>query len=76
MKQKQYLGLGCTFDDYEEALTNARKISGAEMKTATSIHEVRNTDSQREEWYDLQGRRVMNPGKGLYIHNGRKIIIR
>ena len=76
MKQKQYLGLGCTFDDYEEALTNARKVSGAEMKTATSIHEVRNTDSQREEWYDLQGRRVMNPGKGLYIHNGRKIIIR
>lgn len=25
-------------------------------------------------WYDLQGRRVAQPTKGLYIHNGKKII--
>ena len=28
------------------------------------------------EWYTLQGQRVMNPGKGLYIHNGKKVVIK
>ena len=27
-------------------------------------------------YYDLQGRRVENPGKGLYILNGKKVVIR
>ena len=26
--------------------------------------------------YDLQGRRVASPTKGLYIHNGRKIVVK
>ena len=28
------------------------------------------------EFYDLQGRRVMQPKKGLYIQNGRKAIVK
>jgi len=28
------------------------------------------------EYYDLQGRRVLNPSRGLYISNARKLIIR
>ena len=27
-------------------------------------------------WYTLQGQRVSKPGKGLYIHNGKKIVIK
>ena len=27
-------------------------------------------------WYTLQGQRVAKPGKGLYIHNGKKVIIK
>jgi hypothetical protein len=27
-------------------------------------------------YYDLQGRRIINPIKGLYIHNGKKVIVR
>ena len=27
-------------------------------------------------YYTLQGQRVLNPGKGLYIHNGKKVVIR
>ncbi len=34
-------------------------------------------DEAREEvYYDLTGRRVLNPGKGIYILNGQKILIR
>ena len=29
-----------------------------------------------DTWYNLNGQRVENPGKGLYIRNGKKIIIR
>ena len=28
------------------------------------------------EWYTLQGQRVAKPGKGLYIRNGKKVVIR
>ena len=27
-------------------------------------------------YYTLQGQRVINPGKGLYIHNGKKVVIK
>ncbi|MBR3656069.1 MAG: leucine-rich repeat domain-containing protein [Prevotella sp.] len=27
-------------------------------------------------WYTLQGQRVDKPGKGLYIHNGKKVVIK
>ena len=28
------------------------------------------------EWYTLQGQRVAKPGKGIYIRNGRKVVIK
>ncbi|MBR6826960.1 MAG: hypothetical protein IKM76_02200, partial [Prevotella sp.] len=28
------------------------------------------------EWYTLQGQRVAKPGKGLYIRNGKKVVIK
>ena len=27
-------------------------------------------------WYTLQGQRVAKPGKGLYIHNGKKVVVK
>ena len=43
-----------------------------ELTDITSIKDV-NADTTRQI-YDLQGRRVTYPGKGIYILNGRKII--
>lgn len=31
--------------------------------------------SQYEDYYDLFGRKVSNPRKGVYIHNGKKVIL-
>jgi hypothetical protein len=31
---------------------------------------------QSDAYYTLQGQRVVNPGKGLYIKNGKKVIVR
>ena len=43
----------------------------------TGIDEVRsNTEEVRSDYFDLQGRRVAQPTKGLYIVNGKKVIIK
>jgi hypothetical protein len=35
------------------------------------------TDSGDDSWYTLQGTRVDSPRKGrLYIHNGRKVVVK
>ena len=41
----------------------------------TDIVEAIEMDHQSDEVYDLQGRRVQNPSKGVYIVNGKKILI-
>lgn len=47
---------------------------GADEKT--KIDAVRQTDDSNEVFYNLQGQRVIHPGKGLYIMNGKKVIVR
>ena len=42
----------------------------------TSIKEVKSEGVKSEEWYTLQGQRVAKPGKGLYIRNGKMVIVR
>ena len=42
----------------------------------TSIQAVRPSNYKDGVFYDLQGRRVNNPSKGLYIMNGKKVIIK
>lgn len=46
-----------------------------EESDVTAISEVTNTN-RTNEFYDLQGRKVAQPTKGLYIVNGRKVIIK
>lgn len=48
-------------------------FSGSET---TRISEVVNRKSEIENWYDLQGRRVESPAKGLYIKGNKKVIVR
>ena len=42
----------------------------------TSIHAVDNVQSANDECYDLQGRRVGKAVNGLYIINGKKVVVR
>jgi hypothetical protein len=43
----------------------------------TNIKDLTPVLSEGEgEWYTLQGQRVAKPGKGLYIHNGHKVVIK
>ena len=42
----------------------------------TGIGEVKSEENNSNVIYDLQGRRVNNPAEGLYIVNGKKVIIK
>lgn len=54
--------------------SNAFRIESVEMG---NISEIATDQSARSTGiYDLQGRRVANPGRGLYIVNGRKTFIK
>ena len=46
------------------------KISAAKQVAYCSDKDLDN------QWFNLQGLRVENPGKGLYIKNGKKVIVR
>jgi hypothetical protein len=52
--------------------------SFAFMKNPSAIQTVISTSVANEQWFDLQGRQL--PGrpqrKGLYIENGRKVVVR
>ena len=47
-----------------------------EEKISTGIVNIENTEEKSQIYYDLQGRRVLNPVKGVYIKNGKKVFIK
>ena len=54
--------IGIDFDDDSEG--------------TTGINDVQKRVSEQNVYYNLQGQRVDNPGKGLYIKNGRRVVIK
>ena len=58
--------------------TPARELSFTfDDGETTGISDVRSkTSDVRGEYFDLQGRRIAQPTKGLYIVNGRKVVIK
>ena len=45
----------------------------------TGIEELKNgkiEEWKSESWYDLNGRRVLSPSKGVFIQNGKKIVVK
>ena len=52
------------------------KSIGGEGDGTTGVKEVKSGEAKGDEWYTLQGQRVAKPGKGLYIRNGKKVVIK
>lgn len=48
----------------------------AEVSPATGINATLNDSTKDSVIYDLNGRRVMTPTKGVYIINGKKVVIK
>jgi hypothetical protein len=52
-----------------------KDVSDFEISNATAINTVKTT-SEQGVVYNLQGQQVMQPTKGLYIINGKKVVIK
>ena len=58
----------------KEGKANALRIRFADETTEMELPTA--NGQQPTAIYDLQGRRVLNPTKGMYIVNGKKVVIR
>ncbi|MDE7347963.1 MAG: hypothetical protein K2N48_14625 [Muribaculaceae bacterium] len=63
-------GLECA-----DGLDHSSDIFVKYKSASTGVDEVESADADGV-YYDLTGRRVMTPAKGIYIRNGRKIIVK
>ena len=61
---------------YDETSAASRIVMFFEDETTTGVTEIVNSKLSNSKYYDLQGRRVVKPVKGLYIKNGRKEVIK
>ena len=62
--------------DYLSSLDEAGARISILDEDVTGIANVKTLSVESRDYYDLQGRKVENPGKGLYINNGRKVVKR
>ncbi len=62
--------------DYLSSLDEAGARITMIDSDATGIANLNTMSVKSSDYYDLQGCKVVNPGKGLYINNGRKVVKR
>jgi hypothetical protein len=46
------------------------------LTAVSGLERIGADDATKDVYYDLVGRRVSDPGKGVYILNGKKVIIK
>ncbi len=61
---------------YMPATAGSRSFLGFGNGTTTGIETVNNQTISLGECFDLQGRHVAQPTKGLYIMNGKKVVVK
>lgn len=65
-----------TKDEDNESLAKMMIVFDDEMGAVTEIKHVEATKSTNNAYYTLQGVKVLRPAKGIYIHNGKKIVFK
>ena len=58
-----------------DAQTNTFLLSDV-SGIATGIDSIGSDVSDDGDWYTIQGQKVATPTRGVYIHNGRKVVVR
>ena len=72
---------GYTFAGISGGVIGSNKVEGhveivITFNSTTAIEEVESDTVESNLMYDLMGRKVTNPTKGIYIINGKKQLIR
>ncbi len=56
--------------------TTARELTMVFEDGTTGVENINRETITNNRCYDLQGRKVSNPSKGLYIINGKKVVVK
>ena len=75
LKSGDALAAGKAYLKVQNGAAQVRQFIGF-GDNATGIDNIEHSISRIEQYYDLQGRRVAQPAKGLYVVNGKKVIIK
>ena len=54
----------------------AKAVKFFGIGTTTGISNVSTTTADKGAYYNLQGMKVVRPAKGIFIHNGKKLVIK
>lgn len=67
----------CSTDETTGIMTGNLDVTYTFMsRRAVGIDEIKNDKADDDHaWYDLTGRRVSQPAKGIYIHGGNKVLV-
>ena len=73
-KYRAYFNLSFTLNGYN---TNGARGVSFDIDGTTSLNDVKSQKEEvRGEVFNLQGQRVAQPTKGVYIVNGRKVVVK
>ncbi len=66
------------FDFYDvlSEVENAVRVIGLDDDDTTNINNALRNSMEDGKYYNLKGQRVEKPGKGIYILNGKKVVIK
>ena len=69
---------GAVILNVDSSTSGARELTIGFEDETTGLSEIKNTNltNNTNEFFDLQGRKVAQPTKGMYIVNGKKVIIK
>ena len=70
------LGKGRVYLPVEASVAGADEFCSFSEVETTAIREIDSTDSKVRTYYDLQGRRVLKPTKGVHIVDGKKQVVK
>lgn len=60
----------------EVSAETAKAVKFFGIGTTTGISNVSTTTADKGAYYNLQGMKVVRPAKGIFIHNGKKMVIK
>ena len=61
---------------YLNTSAGVKEFLGFDFGGETAISAIANGQSSNGQWYNLAGQRVQTPTRGIYIQNGKKVIIK
>lgn len=64
------------YDKSTGAILNANKAEAGASSVVTGVEQFKAVAPAANTYFDLQGRRVDNPSRGLYIINGKKVVLK